>query len=162
MTDSQGLKRKMHSSTGRSRPVRVRAAQLEDAASIAVLSGQLGYPSTTASVRRRLRNLLARNDHTVWVAENEDGAIAGWIHAFIKQLLESEREVEIGGLVVDENFRGQGAGKALVERAERWARSKRLKSVYVRSNVIRKDAHIFYQKLGYQIIKTQSSFRKPL
>ena len=94
--------------------------------------------------------------------KNEAGAIAGWIHVFVKQLLESDREIEIGGLVVDQNSRRQGAGKALVEHAERWARSKRLKTVYVRSNVIRKEAHIFYQKLGYKIIKTQSAFRKVL
>jgi GNAT superfamily N-acetyltransferase len=148
--------------TGKPHKVWVRTAQMEDAGSIAELSGQLGYPSTATSVRRRLRNLLADNDHAVWVAENGDGAIAGWIHVFVKQLVESDGEIEIGGLVVDKNFRGRGAGKALVERAERWAKSRRLKSVYVRSNVIRKDAHNFYRKLGYKIIKTQSAFRKAL
>ena len=142
--------------------VRIRAARIGDARRLAELSGELGYPSSAASVRRRLRNLFADRDHAVWVAEARDGAIAGWIHVFVKQLLESDREVEIGGLVVDQDFRGQGAGKALVERAERWAKSKRLKSVYLRSNIIRKDAHIFYQKLGYKIIKTQSAFRKAL
>jgi GNAT superfamily N-acetyltransferase len=141
---------------------RVRPAQVRDAGCIAVLSGQLGYPSSAASVRRRLRNLLTRRDHAIWVAETDGGTVAGWIHVFVKQLLESNREVEIGGLVIDENFRGQGVGKALVERAERWAKARRLKSVYVRSNVVRKDAHAFYQKLGYKIIKTQSAFRKPV
>lgn len=140
----------------------MRAAKMDDAESIAVLSGQLGYPSSAASVRRRLRNLLADDCHAVWVAESEDATVAGWIHAFVKQLLESEREVEIGGLVVDKNFRSQGTGKALVERAERWAKTKRLKSVYVRSNIVREDARAFYQKLGYKIVKTQSAFRKAL
>lgn len=142
--------------------VRIRAARIGDAGRLAELSGELGYPSSAASVRRRLRNLLADRDHAVWVAEARDGAIAGWIHVFVKQLLESDREAEIGGLVVDQDFRGQGAGKALMERAERWTKAKKLTSVYVRSNIIRKDAHIFYQKLGYKIIKTQSAFRKAL
>lgn len=150
----------MQTTSDKASRVRVRAARMEDAGPIAVLSGQLGYPSPAASVRRRLRSLLADPDHAVWVAEDRDGAIAGWIHVFVKQLLESDREVEIGGLVVDQDFRGQGAGKMLVERAERWAKARRLRSVYVRSNIIRKDAHIFYQKLGYKIIKTQSAFRK--
>ncbi|HET7213518.1 MAG TPA: GNAT family N-acetyltransferase [Terriglobia bacterium] len=147
---------------GKPRRVRIRAAQIGDAGRLAELSGQLGYPSSVASVRKRLRNLLADRDHAIWVAESEAGAVAGWIHVFVKRLLESDREVEIGGLVVDQDFRGQGAGKALVERAERWAKARRLTSVYVRSNIIRKDAHIFYQKLGYKIIKTQSAFRKEL
>ena len=150
----------MQSAPGVSSGVRVRTAQMEDAARLARLSGQLGYPCTAAGMRRRLRNLLADDGHAVWVAENKDGAMAGWIHVFIKRLLESDREAEIGGLVVDENFRGQGVGKALVEQAERWARAKRLKSVYVRSNVVRRNAHIFYRKLGYKTIKTQSAFRK--
>ena len=141
---------------------RVRPALLTDAGRIAVLSGQLGYPSSAASVGRRLRNLLARRDHAIWVAENDGGNVAGWIHVFVKQLLESDREVEIGGLVIDEIFRGQGVGKALVERAERWAKARRLKSVYVRSNIVRNDAHAFYQKLGYKVIKTQNAFRKPV
>ncbi len=142
--------------------VRVRPAQLADAGRTAVLSGQLGYPASAASVRRRLLNLLARRDHAIWVAESEGGIVAGWIHVFVKQLLESDREAEIGGLVIDENLRGQGVGRALVERAERWAKARRLQSVYVRSNIVRNDAHAFYQKLGYKVIKTQSSFRKPV
>ena len=152
----------MHTTSGKGRPVRIRAAQMEDAGRLAELSGQLGYPCTAGDMRRRLRDLLADPEHAVWVAENESSTIAGWIHVFVKRLLESDREVEIGGLVIDENFRGQGAGMALVERAEGWATARGLKSVYVRSNIVRKDAHAFYQKLGYKIIKTQSAFRKAL
>ena len=148
--------------SSKSPKARVRPAQLTDADRIAVLSGQLGYPSSAASVRRRLRNLLARRDHAIWVAETDGGTIAGWIHVFVKQLLESDREVEIGGLVIDENLRGQGVGKALVERAERWAKARALESIYVRSNIVRNDAHIFYQKLGYKVIKTQYAFRKAI
>lgn len=152
----------MRTTAAKSREVRVRPAQIEDAGAIAVLSGQLGYPSSTASVRRRLRNLLRDRDHAIWVAENSEGIVAGWVHVFIHQVLESDRQAEIGGLVIDQDFRGQGAGKALVERAERWAKARRLKTVYVRSNIIRKSAHIFYQKRGYEIIKTQHAFRKDL
>lgn len=152
----------MRTAPGKSREVRVRTAKIEDAGAIADLSGQLGYPCSAASVRRRLRDLLGKPDHAIWVAENSGGSVAGWIHVFVYELLESDRQAEIGGLVIDENFRGQGAGKSLVERAERWARAKRLNSVYVRSNIIRKEAHAFYQKQGYKIIKTQHAFRKEL
>jgi GNAT superfamily N-acetyltransferase len=148
--------------SGKPRKLRVRTAQLEDAASLAALSGQLGYPCSATSVRRRLRSLLSKFDHAIWVAENDSGRVAGWIHVFVHQVLEIDRQAEIGGLVIDQEFRGQGAGKALVERAERWARARRLKSVSVRSNILRNDAHIFYQKQGYKIIKTQHAFRKPL
>jgi len=152
----------MRKSSPPPRKIRVRTARTTDAARIAVLSGQLGYPCSSAGIRSRLRNLLADRNHAVWVAELEGGEVAGWIHAFVKQLLESSREAEIGGLVIDEPFRGQGLGKALVERAERWAKAKRLKSIYLRSNILRKGALLFYQKLGYKVIKTQHAFRKSL
>lgn len=140
--------------------VRVRPARYTDATRIAALCGQLGYPSPPSSVQQRLRDLLASRNHAIWVAEQKNGQIAGWIHIFVKRLLESDREAEIGGLVIDETFRGHGAGRALVERAERWARARHLKSIYLRSNVIRKEARPFYQGLGYKIIKTQFAFRK--
>lgn len=140
--------------------IRVRSALSMDAPHIAVLSGQLGYPCTAAQVRQRLRSLMRNPDHAVWVAEFDGANVAGWIHVFVHQVLESDREAEIGGLVIDDQFRGRGVGKALVERAERWAKARRLKFVRVRSNIIRKDAHTFYQKHGYKIVKTQTTFRK--
>jgi GNAT superfamily N-acetyltransferase len=160
MAGTEELKRKIRVVKGRPLKVNIRAAQMEDAGRLAELSGQLGYPGSAGDMRRRLRHLLADPEHAVWVGETESGIIAGWIHVFVKRLLENDPEIEIGGLVIDENFRGQGAGKVLVERAEGWAKARGLKSVYVRSNVVRNDAHAFYQKLGYRIIKTQSSFRK--
>jgi len=142
------------------RTIRIRAARITDASPIAALSEQLGYPCSTARLRRRLRNLLEDHDSGIWVAEVEDETVAGWIHVFIKQVLESDREAEIGGLVIDKAFRNQGVGRALVQRAERWAKARRLKSVYLRSNIVRKDSHGFYERLGYKIIKTQYAFRK--
>ncbi len=152
----------MRTSAGTSQKIRVRTAQITDAGRIAAFAEQLGYPCSSASIRRRLRNLLASNDNAVWVAEIDGGAVVGWVHVFVKQVLESEREAEIGGLVVDKAFRGQGVGRVLVQRAEQWARTKRLKSVYLRSNIIRKEAHLFYEKLGLKIIKTQYAFRRPI
>ncbi len=49
-----------------------------------------------------------------------------------------------------------------MERAEHWAREKGLRSIFLRSNIIRKDAHTFYQALGYSVVKTQYAFRKAL
>lgn len=145
----------------RRRRIRVRRARLEDAGSLAELSRQLGYPAAPAAIRRRLQALATSPEHAVYVAELQ-GAVAGWVHVFIHRVLESDWRAEIGGLVVAERFRGGGVGRRLLERAERWARGRRLKAVYLRSNVIRKDAHAFYQKRGYQIIKTQYAFVKNL
>lgn len=142
--------------------VGVRRARLQDASRLAELSGELGYPADSQAIRRRLRLLLKSGDHAVYVAEVPDGRVAGWIHTFIHRVLESEWRAEIGGLVVGEGFRGRGAGQLLLGRAERWAKQKGLRSVYLRSNLLREAAHAFYQKRGYRRIKTQYAFLKTL
>lgn len=133
---------------------------MEDARRISELATELGYPSTARQVRQRLRLILRDPAHGAFVAEMADGQLAGWVHVFESRVLESDAMAEIGGLIVGKSFRGRGAGKLLMARAERWARARGLKSVYLRSNIIRKDAHAFYKKLGYRTIKTQFAFRK--
>jgi GNAT superfamily N-acetyltransferase len=147
---------------GQQLEVRVRRARLEDARRLAELSGHLSYPAKTAAIRRRLRSLLRSGDHAVYAAEISNGQVIGWIHAFVHRVLERECRVEIGGLVVAEGLRGRGAGQLLLERAERWAKRKRMRSLYLRSNITRKKSHRFYQKRGYRIIKMQYAFLKNL
>jgi GNAT superfamily N-acetyltransferase len=142
--------------------ITVRRARLTDAEPIACLCGQLGYPSTANHVARRLRMILRDQDHAVFVAGAGDGSLAGWAHIGIGKWLVSDCWAEVGGLVVDQQQRGRGIGALLMERAEGWARGKGVKMVRLRSNVVRQEAHRFYQKLGYEIAKTQHAFQKSL
>ncbi len=139
----------------------IRNAELADAARIADLATQLGYPSTTEQALVRLRTLPRDGSHAVYVAENEDGVV-GWVHVFEHLPVAHDRVAEVAGLVVDTTCRGTGVGKRLMEAAENWARTKGLSHVFLRSNVIREPAHKFYENLGYTRIKTQHAFRKQL
>ena len=134
-------------------------ARLRDAEQLAALCDQLGYPSSPEEVRQRLQRLRSP-DHAVYVAEDENGTAIGWIHIFLRPLLEEDLAAEIGGLVVDEAHRGRGIGHQLLERAERWARRHGSRAIVVRSNVIRRDAHRFYEDCSYREVKTQRVFRK--
>lgn len=136
--------------------------RIEDAAAVARLATQLGYPSTAAQIERRLQALEKSPDARVLVAEAPDGAVQGWIHVFGRRMLESDPDAEIGGLVVDEAARGRGVGSALVASAEAWARERGYDIVSVRSNVIRAGAHEFYKSRGYQVLKSQYKLRKKL
>jgi N-acetylglutamate synthase-like GNAT family acetyltransferase len=141
--------------------VTIRDAALADAARIAELSTQLGYPSTTEQALVRLRSLPQDGTHAVYVAENEHGVV-GWVHVYEHLPVCHDRVAEVTGLVVDAGCRGTGVGKRLMEAAENWTRARGLDTVVLRSNVIREPAHKFYENVGYSRIKTQHAFRKVL
>ena len=142
--------------------LKIRRAKSGDAARLAELSGQLGYPSTAAQIRERLRGIKPASDHAVLVAETENAGVIGWLHVSRQPLLEVEIRGEVNTLVVAEGQRSLGAGARLLAAAEAWALKRGCKGMSVRSNVIRERAHKFYERNGYEHYKTQKSFRKPL
>jgi GNAT superfamily N-acetyltransferase len=135
--------------------MKIREATLSDAAVLADLSIQLGYPAIPEQTAERLRTLASRPGNGVLVAENDDGTVVGWLHVSVMFLLESPPFAEVLGLIVDEAHRGQGAGKLLLDAAARWAAEHGYDKLRVRSNVIREDAHRFYEREGFRRVKTQ-------
>jgi GNAT superfamily N-acetyltransferase len=140
----------------------IRTPTADDAVRLAGLSTELGYPADAARIGARLARLLDRPDHCLRLATLPTGETIGWIHAFEQCVLEADPWCEIVGLVVDANHRGQGAGRTLVAEVERWARGHHLRTLKVRSNVVRPESHPFYQRLGFNRIKTQHVYRKAL
>ena len=102
-------------------PTIIRPAKESDAAELARLTSQLGYPVSEASIRTRMCRMFGSVDVSLLVAERPNGKLAGWIHGFLCQLLESDYRVEIGGLIVDEQCRRSGIGRELVLAIENWA-----------------------------------------
>lgn len=143
------------------REMRIRPARAADAGALAELAGQLGYPSTPGQVRERLAAIERGGQHAVFVAERGQ-SVVGWVHVFALLTVESDARAEIGGLVVDVAARGYGVGRALMQQAEEWARARGLPAVSLRSNIIRKQAHAFYEALGYTLLKTQHAFGKKI
>lgn len=80
-----------------------------DAAAVADLATQLGYPASAAAIARRFRRIAAVPDHALFVAEAGDGAVVGWVHLCAPRLLVVEPVAEVWGLVVDERRRGKGS-----------------------------------------------------
>ena len=148
--------------TAGERKLRIRKARQNDAARIAELSGQLGYPASTKDAAERLKQVLRMKNGACFVAETAGNGVIGWIHVSVTPMLEVERRAEVNGLVVDEAIRSRGAGALLLHAAEAWARKMRCKGMSVRSNVIRERAHNFYLRHGYEHYKTQKAFRKTL
>jgi GNAT superfamily N-acetyltransferase len=143
------------------KPLKIRRARPEDAARLAELSGQLGYPASEREILQRMTQMRPVAQHAIFVAES-DGEVAGWLHVSVTPLLEEPLRAEVNGLVVNENQRSLGAGAQLLQAAENWAAKKGCTGMSVRSNVIRERAHNFYLRNGYEHYKTQKAFRKPL
>ena len=140
----------------------VRRAVAADAGRMAELSAVLGYPVPLATFVSRLQRLIASDADEVVVATTPDDTVVGWIHGAEHALLETGSHCEILGLVVDAAPRKAGAGRQLVAAVEVWAAGRALETVGVRSNVVRAESHPFYERLGYERIKTQHSYRKSL
>lgn len=139
----------------------IKLATEQDSSQLARLAGQLGYPSSAEQVVTRLVRIHSQPDQAIFIAE-VDGRIAGWVHIYACPTVESELYTEIGGLVVDENSRGQGVGKALMVQAETWSRELGIHKVRLRSNILRQEAHQFYEAIGYKKIKSQYTFHKTI
>lgn len=108
-----------------------------------------------------MAGILDDPDQLIVVAVAETQAV-GWAHAYVCSTVESDKSAELGGLLVDESYRGKGLGGKLMEKVEDWARQKGCQTVSLRSNIIRQKAHRFYLGRGYDQIKTQYTFRKRL
>lgn len=140
----------------------IRECQLSDANALAHLSAQLGYAVPADEMQRRLTHISNDPKHAVLVACLESGEVVGWIDVGIVFHLQSGAYCEIGGLVVSDAVRGKGIGRELVVAAEQWATARGLKKVLVRSNAIRADAHRFYLRENYTMVKTSAVFEKKL
>ncbi|BDU15056.1 GNAT family N-acetyltransferase [Lysobacter auxotrophicus] len=138
----------------------LRRARIGDAAELARLSAQLGYPQSADAFERRLRRLLISADHPVIVATDDDARLLGFIAIERRLMLETGERVEIVGLVVDESARRRGIGQSLVDAALDWARGIGVGEVMVRSNVARDQSHPFYEGAGFERIKTQHVYLK--
>lgn len=139
----------------------IRPATSADIPQLADLTTQLGYPSSSEEVAARLRDLAARPENAVLVAE-EDGKAVGWIHVSALYSLEMGPCAQIQGLVVDASRRGGGIGAALVEAASDWAAGHGFRTLRVRSNTVRERTHAFYERLGFARTKSQVVFARPI
>lgn len=137
--------------------VDVKTLTIDNAAGVALLSGQLGYDNSPIQARERIAAIAVSDVDEAWGAFIND-LLVGWIHVFYTCRLETDPFCEIGGLVVNEGHRGLGIGLLLVNKSLTWAKEKSCNSISVRSNVLRSAAHAFYGRLGFVEKKEQKVF----
>jgi GNAT superfamily N-acetyltransferase len=137
----------------------IRHMKSEDLEAVTLLAVQLGYPNTVQDMKARFKRIEALPGYGLFVAKSAEGAVIGW--AQINQEAEAilnEAKAELTALVVDEKYRGQGIGSALLKRAEEWAKGNGLALIRLRSSNHREGAHRFYLREGYE--QTGQTFKK--
>lgn len=128
---------------------------------MAGLCAQLGYPVTVAETTERLEAIGERPDHRLIGAE-QDGQLIGWAHVHADWALDHGFEADLIGLVVHEEQRGLGIGRALIGEAAEWAFKHNCTRMRVRANVIRLRAGDFYRRAGFREVKRQLVLDLPL
>jgi len=148
--------------TGATQQFSIRPARSEDAAALAQLSTQLGYPVDAPAIGARHAQVRAADAGEVFVASDAEGNVIGWTHVVPRLHLEEIPFAELAGLVVLDHARGCGVGAKLLHAAEAWAKQHGFIRFRVRSNVVRERAHRFYLREGYAERKRQVVFEKDL
>lgn len=128
---------------------------------VAVLSEQLGYPVTLDDLTHRWKQLSQNDRHALFVCEENEN-ILGWVHAENVEDLIEENKAEIKAIVVEENSRGNGVGRALIQSVEKWAKTHHLHTIYLSCNILRTSTHKFYLREGFSEYKTSLFFEKKI
>jgi ribosomal protein S18 acetylase RimI-like enzyme len=120
---------------------------------------QLGYNLESFDIENNINEIRQRGGEVFVARVNEE--VIACINAIIDVRLAAGRNGEIVTLVVLEQYRGMGVGKALLATAEAWL-AERVATIRVRTNTVRVRAQQFYLTAGYQELKTQKIFIKNL
>jgi len=128
----------------------IRPATLADAAKIADLLTQLGYPGTEKFIREKILKLTGHPDADLAVAVAE-GEVLGFISLhFIPQLGLAGSFARISYLCVDDTVRGRGVGGRLEAYCEQCARERGCDRIELHCHSRREQAHKFYRRQGYE------------
>lgn len=140
--------------------IKIRAVQEKDAGRLADLMGQLGYPSSTEAMLKRIQLYLTNPSYFSYVAEKENNVI-GSISVIIADYFHRPgRFARIVSMIVDENYRKQGVGKKIIEAAEKAIKKLDCDFIELTSGQHREEmgSHDFYFSLGYVDAKEKKKY----
>jgi ribosomal protein S18 acetylase RimI-like enzyme len=131
------------------RQISIRHAERTDAAALAGLMGELGYPTRASEMEMRLDAIFRDPEYRTFVAV-AGATVCGMIGTCC---MKSHEHNNVGGrivaLVVSEKHRGRGVGRALVQAAENDFIARNVRRVALTTRLTRENAHLFYENLGY-------------
>ena len=128
----------------------IRGADSGDAAAIAELVTDLGYPTSAADMSERLAAIEKDAHYATFVADSAGRAV-GVAGVRLGPLYERNGlSGQVMVIAVRTEAQGVGVGRALMAAAEGWARQAGAVEMVVHSGEHREDAHRFYERQGYR------------
>lgn len=128
--------------------VTIRPAAVPDAARIAALFTDEGYPAGTSDIVTRLERFSS--EYSQVLVADLDGEVVGFIALHVLPRFEhDDRIVRIVALVVDAAVRERGVGHRLMGEAERVGREVGAAFVEITAGHHRPEARRLYEALGY-------------
>lgn len=110
---------------------------------------ELGYETTTAEMRQRLKSIVSDKGFRTFVAETDDqvcGMLGTLTHASHEH---NDLSGKIIALVVLKKHRRSGVARALIAAAEKDFVKRGVTRLSLTTRLTRVEAHRFYQALGY-------------
>ncbi|MBN7804836.1 GNAT family N-acetyltransferase [Agrobacterium rosae] len=140
--------------------MKTRIAIHADFPELALLMGELGYPTSLDEMTFRMSALAKLDNYEAFVAVEAE-SVAGMIGLSITpSFYRSDLAGAIVALVVSPHFRGRGVAALLVACGERWFAERGVDRVSVNPSNHRTSAHRVYNRLGYE--QTGLRFTKTL
>lgn len=131
-------------------PYPIRLAIEADAPELARLFTLLGHPTKADTIVALWQDWQSEGNHAL-VSEKPDGTLAGVVTLHQMTVLHRLHPVgRITSLVVDEQSRQKGIGRALVAAAEASLTRSGCGLLEITSNLRLVEAHAFYEHLGYK------------
>ncbi len=145
--------------------VTVRNAGPEDRAEWLRMRKALWNDCPDEDQEREIDEMLESDREEVFFAERPGGGLGGFLEASIRPWADGCEARPVGyveGWYVDPDLRRRGVGRALVEAAEAWARSKGCRQMASDAELWNEVSHRAHGALGYEETARLVLFKKDL
>ena len=112
-----------------------------------------------------MREFRTRSDAQVFVAEREDGSLAGFVEVGARPYADGCDTSPVGYIeawYVDADVRRVGHGRGLLAAAEEWARRRGYREMASDSTLDNETSHAAHRRAGYAEVDRVVQFRKVL
>ena len=119
----------------------------------------------TQDLLHEMERIMADPQTPVFVMERPNGKLGGFIETGSRKYADGCETSPVGyieGWLVDEDLRGQGLGKALVKKAENWAREQGLHEMASDTWLENEASIAAHLKMGYEEVERLIHFAKTL